>query len=69
MKESPEACLLPTLCRREKGLRQAAPSALSVIASGWVPDFTTTDAIPSTLRSLSSGTFIGPGEGAVPGAG
>src|ERR1700694_192940 len=25
--------------------------------------------IPSTLRSLSAGTFIGPGEGADPGAG
>ena len=26
-------------------------------------------AMPSTLRSLASSTFIGPGEGAVPGAG
>jgi len=26
-------------------------------------------AMPSIVRSLSSGTFIGPGEGAVPGAG
>ena len=26
-------------------------------------------AVPSIVRSLSSGTFIGPGDGAVPGAG
>jgi hypothetical protein len=34
-----------------------------------VPCFTATVATPGTLRSLSSGTFRGPGEGAVPGAG
>jgi hypothetical protein len=34
-----------------------------------VPCFTATVATPSTLRSLPSGTFRGPGEGAVPGAG
>jgi hypothetical protein len=48
---------------------QAFVRSLSVMASGWVPRFTATVAMPSTLRSLSSGTFIGPGEGALPGAG
>src|ERR1051325_8339762 len=33
------------------------------------PCLKVTSAMPSTVRSLSSGTFIGPGDGAVPGAG
>src|SRR5437762_1067899 len=55
--------------RREKVVCQAFARALSVMARGWVPCLTTSVVIPSMLRSLSSGTFIGPGEGAVPGAG
>ena len=30
--------------------RQAFASSLSVMASGWVPCFTVTDVMPSTLR-------------------
>src|SRR5215831_7028880 len=49
--------------------RHALTSSLSVMASGWVPCLTATVVTPSTVRSLSSGTRMGPGAGAVPGAG
>ena len=44
-------------------------SGVSMMASRCSPCLKLTLAMPSTLRSLSSATFIGPGEGAVPGAG
>ena len=44
-------------------------SGRSVIAIGWFTALNDMRARPSTLRSRSSATFIGPGDGAVPGAG
>src|SRR6188508_2139270 len=44
-------------------------SVVSVTASGLLPKRTSTLVMPSTERSCSAGTVIGPGEGAVPGAG
>src|SRR5262249_38093226 len=44
-------------------------SGVSMIASGSLPILKLMLAMPSTLRSFESSTFIGPGEGAVPGAG
>jgi hypothetical protein len=44
-------------------------SGLSMIASRCCPRLKVTSVTPRRERSLSSGTFIGPGEGAVPGAG
>jgi hypothetical protein len=44
-------------------------SGRSVIAIGWFTALNDMRASPSTLRSRSSATFIGPGDGAVPGAG
>src|SRR5437762_1254815 len=44
-------------------------SGWSMIASRCCPRLKVTSVTPSTERSLSSATFIGPGEGAVPGAG
>ena len=40
-----------------------------MIASGRPPIRTSTLAMPSTVRSWSAGTIIGPGDGALPGAG
>jgi hypothetical protein len=40
-----------------------------MIASELFPGTYFTSVIPNTLRNLSAGTFIGPGDGAVPGAG
>ncbi len=40
-----------------------------MIASGWLFCLKLMLATPSMLRSLASSTFIGPGEGAAPGAG
>src|SRR5258708_4401608 len=50
-------------------LHQAPASGLSMTASGLLPWTKLTVVIPRSLRSWSSGTFIGPGDGAVPGAG
>ena len=44
-------------------------SGVSVMASGLSPIRTSTLAMPSIERSCSAGTVMGPGEGAVPGAG
>ncbi len=46
-----------------------ACKGLSMIARRCSPRTKFTSVIPSSDRSLSSGTFIGPGDGAVPGAG
>jgi len=40
-----------------------------MIASRFLPCWKLMVAVPRRVRSLSSATFIGPGEGAVPGAG
>src|SRR5262249_62183223 len=50
-------------------LRDQAASGVSVMASGLSPVRTSTLAIPSNERSCSAGKGIGPGPGAVPGAG
>ena len=39
------------------------------MAIGWFTPWNDIRERPSTFRSLSSATFIGPGDGAVPGAG
>src|SRR4051812_21619495 len=44
-------------------------SGVSMMASRSLPALKSMVAMPSRLRSRSSATFIGPGEGAVPGAG
>src|ERR1700722_1994782 len=44
-------------------------SGASTMASRCSPCLNVTLAAPSMVRSLSAGTFNGPGEGAVPGAG
>ena len=40
-----------------------------MMARRWLPGLKLTLATPSNVRSLLSSTFIGPGEGALPGAG
>jgi hypothetical protein len=44
-------------------------SGWSMMASRCCPRLKVTSVIPRTERSLSSATFMGPGEGAAPGAG
>src|SRR5712671_7655980 len=70
--------------KEERGGERAAPDVMdfhgcafrhqpcsgwSTIASRSLPGLNVTLAMPSRPRSLSSGTFIGPGDGAEPGAG
>src|SRR5262245_13197132 len=47
----------------------ASSSGTSVIAIGWSTAWNDSCESPSSLRRRSSSTFIGPGDGAVPGAG
>ena len=44
-------------------------SGVSMMARRCSPCLNVTQAVPSILRSCSAGTFMGPGDGAVPGAG
>ena len=52
-----------------RGSESAVPSAVSTTASPSCPRTKSTLVMPSRSRSFSAGTFIGPGEGAVPGCG
>jgi len=56
-------------CRHDPGVPPQPLSGWSTIASRCWPRLKVTSAMPSSERSLSSATFIGPGEGAAPGAG
>src|ERR1700730_7150648 len=56
-------------CSHDGNLLPQPCSGLSMIASRCCPRLKVTSVTPRRERSLSSGTFIGPGEGAVPGAG
>ena len=62
----------PVAIREWRDLTRSRPqpcNGLSMMASRCCPRTKFTAVIPSNERSLSSGTFIGPGEGAAPGAG
>ncbi len=56
-------------CSSSPGFFLAQARFESTTASAPFPLTKFTSVIPSTLRSCCAGTFIGPGEGAVPGAG
>ena len=66
------AVTIQTLLTNVVMIRDVPPqpcSGLSMIASRCCPRLKVTSVTPSSERSLSSATFIGPGEGAAPGAG
>ena len=56
-------------CEASSNAGGCPDSVASTIASEPRPGMKVTSAMPSTLLSFSGSTFIGPGAGAVPGAG